>query len=299
MTKAHPPLRDGLNAVSMRLPTGSYATVAEYLVTRFGELAIDAVASGNVLDGGLSPVDLDTAYRPNGTIWIYREPAEEHPVPFEAEILHRDDDLVVVDKPHFLATMPRGRHVTESVLVRLRRLPGLEQCSPAHRLDRLTAGVLICTARPQVRGAYHELFASGQAEKVYEAIAERSDAEFPVTRKSRIVKERGVLQAREIAGEPNSETTVSKVEARGDFARYECRPITGKTHQIRVHLNALGIPIVGDPLYPHVLPDAAPDFTDPLRLLAKSIAFRDPLTGEHREFRSRRTLDWPDHAKSK
>ncbi|MCE5289865.1 MAG: pseudouridine synthase [Nocardiaceae bacterium] len=299
MTKPHPPLRNGLNAVSMRLPAGTFSTVAEYFVSRFGEPAMDAVTSGDVLDDRLAPVDLTTPYRANSTIWVYREPAAEFPVPFDVEILHRDDDLVVVDKPHFLATMPRGRHVTESVLVRLRRLPGLEECSPAHRLDRLTAGVLICTARPQVRGAYQELFASGQAEKVYEAIAERCDAEFPVTRKSRIVKERGILQAREIAGEPNSETTVSKVETRGDFARYECRPITGKTHQIRVHLNALGIPIVGDPLYPDVLPDAAPDFTNPLRLLAKSIAFRDPLTGDHRVFRSRRTLDWPDQANSK
>ncbi|WP_018160289.1 pseudouridine synthase [Smaragdicoccus niigatensis] len=283
----------------MRLPAGSFATVAEYLVSRFGETAIEAVNSENVLDERLAPIDLDTQYRANATIWIYREPAEEVAVPFDIEIVHRDDDLVVIDKPHFLATMPRGRHVTESVLVRLRRLPGLEACSPAHRLDRLTAGVLICTVRPEVRGAYHELFASGQAEKTYEAIAPVSDAEFPLTCTSRIVKERGVLQAREITGAPNSETVVSKVETRGDFARYECRPITGKTHQIRVHLNALGIPIVGDPLYPEVLPDAAPDFTNPLRLLAKSIAFRDPITSVLREFRSHRTLDWPDQAKSK
>ena len=129
--------------------------------------------------------------------------------------------------------------------------------------------------------------------KVYDAIAVVTDAAFPMTIRSRIVKERGVLQSHEVPGEPNSETVVSLEETRGGFARYECRPKTGKTHQIRVHLNSLGAPIVGDPLYPDILPDDPANFTNPLRLLAKSISFVDPYTRDERTFESRRSLDWP------
>lgn len=300
MTRPEPPLRDGLNAVAIRLPSGGFATIADYLGARFGQAPTEAaITRGDVFDDELRPVDLSTPFTPGRTTWLYRTPPEEAPVPFGIDILHRDDDLIVVDKPHFLATMPRGRHVTESVVVRLRRKTGLEQCSPAHRLDRLTAGVLVCTVRPEVRGVYQELFASRAVVKTYEAIAAASNLEFPQTVRSRIIKERGVLTAAEVPGEPNSETVIALLETRDGLGRYECRPLTGKTHQIRVHLNSLGIPILGDPLYPEVLPDAPADFSKPLRLLAKSIAFTDPLTGARREFESNRQLDWPDQTKSK
>ena len=212
-------------------------------------------------------------------------PVEQH-IPFDIEILHHDEHLLVVDKPHFLATTPRGSWVTETALVRLRRQLGNDDLAPMHRLDRLTAGVLVFTVDPAVRGRYQRLFQSRSVAKEYEAIARFDPAlPFPITVSSRIVKHRSVLQAEEVAGEPNAETTVELVEQRGRFARYRLLPHTGKTHQLRVHLNSLGIPIVGDPLYPVVRAHRPDDFTDPLRLLARRITF------EGRTFTSRRSLD--------
>ena len=225
---------------------------------------------------------------------LHRDLPDEVEVPFALRVLHRDDDLLVVDKPHFLATAPRGSHVRQTALVRLRREFALPDLSPAHRLDRLTAGVLIFTVRAEMRRHYQMLFASRRVHKRYEAIAGYDpDLPLPRTLRSRIVKARGVLQAREVAGEPNAETLVEVAEVRGGFARYRLTPTTGKTHQLRVHLNTLGIPIVGDPLYPTVRETAPDDFTDPLRLLARSVEFTDPRTGVVRRFESARLLEWP------
>ena len=169
------------------------------------------------------------------------------PVPFDIPVLYRDDDIVVVDKPHFLATMPRGGHVAQTATVRLRRELDLPELSPAHRLDRLTAGVLLFTARREVRGAYQTMFARGEVRKTYLARAAVDPAlEFPMTVRSRIIKERGRLQAFEEPGEPNAETFIEHL---GD-GLYRLTPRTGRTHQLRVHMASLGLPIIGDPLYP-------------------------------------------------
>jgi tRNA pseudouridine32 synthase / 23S rRNA pseudouridine746 synthase len=186
-----------------------------------------------------------------------------------------------------LATMPRGRHVAQTALVRLRQELGLPELSPAHRLDRLTAGVLLFTTRRDVRGAYQTLFARGLVSKTYVAQAAIDPAlELPRVVLNRIVKRRGHLQAVCEPGVPNAETLVEHISD----GLYRLTPRTGRTHQLRVHMASLGLPIMGDPLYPNVIDVPADDFSAPLRLLAQRIEFDDPLTGSRREFVSSRTL---------
>jgi tRNA pseudouridine32 synthase/23S rRNA pseudouridine746 synthase len=255
---------------------------------RFGEAAAQKVLDGEVFTADGEVVGAATVLQPNSVVYLYRDLPDEVPVPFDMPIVYRDENVVVVDKPHFLATMPRGSHVAETALVRLRRELDVPELSPAHRLDRLTAGVLVFTTRRAVRGAYQTLFARGEVAKTYLArsSAPHTGHEFPVTVRSRIVKRRGLLQACEEPGEPNAETVVEHL---GD-GRYRLTPRTGRTHQLRVHMNSLGLPIDGDPLYPDVVEVAAGDFSAPLRLLAQTLEFTDPITGLHRRFTSARSL---------
>ncbi|HEX5565889.1 MAG TPA: RluA family pseudouridine synthase [Streptomyces sp.] len=295
------PQRHGIDPVRLRLPAaGSWATVRDHLVDRLS--AVDPALIDTMLrEGGIwstdGPIAPDAPYRPGAYLWFHRELPQEVPVPYAVEVLHRDDALVVVDKPHFLATTPRGRHVTETALARLRRDLGLPALSPAHRLDRLTAGLVMFVARPEHRAAYQNLFRDRLVHKEYEAAAPFVPGlALPRTVRSRIVKERGIIAAREVPGEPNSVSRVELVEHRDGLGRYRLVPVTGRTHQLRVHMNALGIPILDDPVYPSVVERAPDDFSRPLQLLAKALEFTDPLTGRARRFESRRTLRaWAFH----
>jgi tRNA pseudouridine32 synthase / 23S rRNA pseudouridine746 synthase len=277
-------VRDGLGPARVRLHGGP---VLAELATRFGAPARAKVLAGEVVDADGAVVDEDTVLPAGASVYLYRELPDEVPVPFDLPVLYRDADIVVVDKPHFLATMPRGRHVAQTVLVRLRRELGLAELSPAHRLDRLTAGVLLLTARRELRGAYQTLFSRGLVSKTYLARAAVDPAlVLPRVVRDRIVKRRGHLQAVREPGEVNAETRIELLSADG---LYRLTPRTGRTHQLRVHMASLGIPIDGDPLYPNVIDVAADDFSRPLRLLAQRVEFEDPVTGVRREFTSRRT----------
>ncbi len=292
------PIRDGLNPTRLHLPPGgTWPTVLGYLLHRFpaDEARLrEKIDAAEVVDGDGVPVTPESAYRERTFVYLYRDPQIEQRVPFEIEVLHRDDTLLVVDKPHFLSTMPRGRYVVESALVRLRRDLELPTLSPAHRLDRVTAGVLMFTVDPAVRGAYQTMFAAGTVTKEYEAIAPLGpDREWPVTVRSRIVKHRGVPRAEEVPGEPNAVSVVELVERGGRWGRYRLRPATGKTHQLRLHMNALGLPIRHDNFYPDLLDTASDDYSAPLQLLAREMRFTDPLTGRERHFATRRHLDLP------
>jgi tRNA pseudouridine32 synthase/23S rRNA pseudouridine746 synthase len=244
-----------------------------------------------VVDPCGAVLDPATVLPAGASVYLYRDLREEVPVPFDVSVLYQDDAIVVVDKPHFLATMPRGRHVAQTALVRLRRQLELPELSPAHRLDRLTAGVLLFTTRRELRGAYQMLFAGGVVRKTYLARAavsrSKPNVELPCVVRSRIVKRRGQLQAVEEIGEPNAETLVEAIAPDG---LYRLTPRTGRTHQLRVHMASLGIPICGDPLYPKVVDVAADDFSAPLQLLAQRLEFQDPVSGTHRDFLSRRQL---------
>jgi tRNA pseudouridine32 synthase/23S rRNA pseudouridine746 synthase len=268
---------------------------------RLGPDRLDAMLrEGRIVDrnGPLAP---DAPFAPGTYLWFHRDLPDEVPVPFPLPVLHRDDHVVVVDKPHFLATIPRGRHVVETALVRLRRELDLPDLSPAHRLDRMTAGVLLFVVRRADRGAYQVLFRDRQVRKSYEAVAPHDRRlALPRTVESRIVKERGVLRAREVPGPPNARTVVERLEHRDGLARYRLTPLTGRTHQLRLHLSSLGLPILGDRFYPDTGTDAEieddlADWTRPLQLLATALEFRDPVTGAARRFTTRRSLQaWTD-----
>ncbi|WP_407110027.1 RluA family pseudouridine synthase [Streptomyces sp. DSM 116494] len=291
------PQREGVDPVRVRLPAGEqWATVGEHLVRRLaaGAGVVDGMfAAGLIVGADGRAVPADTPYAPGMFLWFHRELPDEVPVPFPLVVVHRDEHIVVVDKPHFLATTPRGSHVTQTALARLRRELGIPELGAAHRLDRLTAGLVLFTVRPGERGAYQTLFRDRLVHKEYEAVARYDPAlELPRTVRSRIVKERGVLAAGEVGGEPNAVTRVELAGQRPDgLGRYRLVPGTGQTHQLRVHMNALGVPILGDPLYPVVTgPVPAGDFRRPLQLLARKLEFTDPVTGVEHRFSSGRTL---------
>lgn len=285
-----------MDPVRVRLPEqGPWPTVADYLAHRLPDGVAERLAqmlrAGEIV-GAHGPVDHGTPFEPGASVWFHRDLPEEVPVPFELEVVHRDEHLVVVDKPHFLATTPRGSHVVQTALSRLRRDLELPELIPAHRLDRLTAGLVMFVATAHTRGAYQTMFRDRLVTKEYEAVA-RYDAGLALPRvvRSRIVKERGVIAAREVPGPVNAESRIELIERRGELARYRLTPLTGRTHQLRLHMSGLGIPILGDPVYPRVLPEAAPDdFGTPLQLLAAGLAFTDPVSGQPVRLRSRRAL---------
>jgi tRNA pseudouridine32 synthase / 23S rRNA pseudouridine746 synthase len=262
--------------------------LGDELNSRFGAAVAAKAAAGEVVDRHGTALDPATVLPAGAVVYLYRELRDEVAVPFDIPVLYQDADIVVADKPHFLATMPRGRHVAQTALVRLRRQLGLDELSPAHRLDRLTAGVLLFTTRREVRGAYQTMFARGAVRKTYLARAAVNPAiALPREVCSRIIKRRGSFQALEEAGEPNAVTLVELLSADG---LYRLTPRTGRTHQLRVHMAALGVPICGDPLYPEVIDVAADDFSTPLQLLAQRIEFEDPVRGGRKVFVSRRAL---------
>ena len=278
-----PGVRDVLGPARLRLQGGN---VADELGRRFGPRARAKVLAGEVVDSAGAILGADTEMTAGAHVYLYRDLPDEVPVPHPMPVLYRDDNIVAVDKPHFLATMPRGSHVAQTALVRLRRDLGLAELSPAHRLDRLTAGVLLFTVRREVRGAYQSMFARGEVTKTYLAVSSASPGLVaPLVISNRIVKQRGILQARIEPGEPNAETHIEPLGT----GRYRLTPRTGRTHQLRLHMAAIGVPIDNDPLYPKIIDVDPGDFTAPLRLIAHRLEFTDPLTGDRRCFVSSRS----------
>lgn len=291
------PVRNGVNATRLRLPEeGAWETAMDYVLDRFGHVdpdgIIDRFDRGEVVGIGGIPLSRTTPLNEHTFIWYYRELPPEVRLPVEISILHQDENLLVVDKPHFLPTTPGGMYVAESALIRLRVALGIPDLIPMHRLDRMTAGVLLFSTNPETRGKYQVMFEKRRIEKEYEAVAPvRPDLELPLVVRSRMVKSRTYLLAQEIPGEPNAETRVELIEEAGGIGRYRLLPHTGKTHQLRVHMASLGIGILNDPFYPVLLEQAPDDYSRPMQLLARSVRFTDPLTREPVEYCSRLSLD--------
>ncbi len=294
------PVRDGVGATRLRIPrTGTWATVADYMVERFSHLDPERLRArfprGEIVDADAAPLGLDTPLGAIDFVWYYREPPVEIDIPFREEILHIDDDLVVIDKPHFLPTTPAGKYVQNTALVRLRNRLGNPDLVPIHRLDRATAGVLMFSARPQTRGAYQLLFQNREIEKVYEAVSARPEGwtpdDLPPILRMHIEKFRGQVCVQvHPERDPNSETRIALRHADADTVHTRLYPHTGKMHQLRVHLASVGLGILHDPLYPELLPETPDDHDRPLQLLASEVRFVDPLSGEPRVFRTERTL---------
>ncbi|GAA4487866.1 RluA family pseudouridine synthase [Rhodococcus olei] len=306
------PVKNGVGPTRLRVPTsGPWATIAEYVVARFDHLDAGDLHrrfdAGEIVGADGSPIGRGTVLGAHQFVWYHRDLPAEDPVPFHEEILHVDDDLVVIDKPHFLPTTPGGRYLRESALVRLRTRLGNPDLTPIHRLDRATAGLVMFSARPATRGAYQSLFEKRQVTKVYEAVSALppgwdpdapalAGRAVPVVYRNHIAARRGELRV-VVDGvrEPNAETVVdvraAGVSASGRAVLHTVlRPRTGRMHQLRVHLAALGVGILGDRWYPDLLPEAPDDHSLPLQLLARELEFTDPLSGTPRRFVTRRTL---------
>jgi tRNA pseudouridine32 synthase / 23S rRNA pseudouridine746 synthase len=291
------PTRDGVGPSIIALPPGSWPQVIDYLAHRFPTIPREEIARrmqhGDVRDDRGDFVLPDAAYRAHQKLYYYRSIEVEPRIPFDETILFEDELIVVADKPHFLPVTPGGRYLQETLLVRLKRKLGLDTLAPMHRIDRETAGLVLFTKQPHTRGIYQALFSQKNVSKQYEAIAPwREDLALPMDYRSRLVNSDHFMRMREEPGEPNAETRIELIEREGTLARYALSPVTGKRHQLRVQMAALGLPIMYDQIYPnHVTSDELDgDYSKPLQLLAKGIRFRDPVTGEDRGFESERKL---------
>ena len=290
-----PFVRDA-DASTAHLPAGPWLTVLDGLCATFPNVArsqwLDRMTRERVLDALGHPIGPHAAYPPNGLrVHYYREVVAETPIPFIETILYIDEHLVVADKPHFLPVVPSGGFVEETLLRRLVRRLGNTDLVPLHRIDRATAGLVLFSASRETRSPYQALFQQQQIEKRYEALAPPLPGGlFPQWRRTRLVRGEPFFRTQEVDGEPNSETRIEVVDRRDAVWRYALYPVSGKKHQLRVHMNALGAPILNDPWYPDVARDALDDYAHPLKLLAQRLVFRDPLTGEPRFFESARSL---------
>jgi tRNA pseudouridine32 synthase/23S rRNA pseudouridine746 synthase len=296
------PLREGVSASALACPAGPWPLLLDFIAERLNLVSRAdwqaRMVAGDVLDERGQVLPPEAPYRAGRRIYYWRWLAQEHEIPFEETILFQDEELLVADKPHFLPVTPTGRYVQQTLLTRLKRRTGIASLTPVHRLDRETAGLTLFAIRPESRDAYQRLFRERSVEKVYEAIAPwRAEPRLPLSYRSRLQERSDAfMQMQEVPGEPNAETEIALLQQLDAcWARYELRPHTGQKHQLRAHMNALGLPLRGDRIYPVLQPEETePDYREPLRLLARSIAFTDPVTGQTRHFESARQLPFSD-----
>ncbi|MDO9235114.1 MAG: pseudouridine synthase [Aquabacterium sp.] len=285
--------KDGVSPSCVALPDGPWRTVLDFLTHRLPGINRDEWAErmqgGLVVDAHGSQVPADAAYRPQTKLYYWRSLAFEHAIPFEARVVFQDDYLVVADKPHFLPVTPSGRYLNETLLVRLKRQLGIDTLTPMHRIDRETAGLVAFTVQPHTRHAYQALFKDKAVRKSYEAIAPLNPTlSLPMWRRSRLAESAHFMAMHEVDGPSNAETHITLIESAEGWGRYQLQPTTGQKHQLRVHMMALGMPILNDQIYPVLQPsqpaNVAPDYSHPLQLLAQSLSFTDPITGQARQF---------------
>lgn len=290
-----PAARDGVRPSCVVVTLGPWQNLLDFFCQRFAGVPLATwqarFAAQDIQDAeGLHPSPLDAA-TPGRRLYYYREVPHEPDIPFQEEVIWQDAHLLVVDKPHFLPVVPSGKHARETLLARLQRRLELADLSPIHRIDKDTAGLVMFSLQASSRNAYQALFRDRQVHKRYECIAPWNPAlAWPIHRESRIGDAAHFMQQAEVPGEVNAVTDITPLEVRGAWARYGLQPLTGQRHQLRVHMHALGLPLLHDGIYPVLTPEGANDYARPLQLLARSLAFTDPLSGEHREFESRRSL---------
>jgi tRNA pseudouridine32 synthase/23S rRNA pseudouridine746 synthase len=293
---------EGVSASRVFLPDDqTHPNVLQFFITQFPHIDVkeweDRFAQGLVLNDLGQALEASSAYQPNTHLIYFRRLAREPEIPFEEEILFQDEHILVADKPHFLPVTPSGLYLHQTLLNRLKKKTGIQTLSPIHRIDRDTAGLVIFSIKPDERASYQNLFRDRVVTKIYEAIAPYSEAlnlKLPMTYQSRLEESEHFLQMMEVEGEANTDTLIEIITQSKSWAKYRLTPGSGKKHQLRCHLNALGIPIQNDQIYPTHTPyqEYDLDVLKPLQLLAKEISFLDPITNAQRVFVSRRALDF-------
>ena len=313
-----PPVIHGVGPSTVGIPAKTTLSAIDFLTAKFSAVSkeewLNRFAAGEIMNAIGRVMAPQDSLLLESHLYYYRSIHKEPELPFKARVIFQDDYLVVADKPHFMPVTPGGKYVQQSLLVQLKQALNLPELSPVHRIDRETAGLVVFSVRAQDRNAYQELFRQRLVDKTYEAIAGAPDAssqglEFPLVRRSMMVEDTQFFRMRELAKDAashettfNSETWIDCVSNLSSntlpidpsrqhpksLARYVLKPLTGQRHQLRVHMNALGLPLINDQLYPDVVrgADEADDFNAPLQLLAKAIVFKDPISGVSREFES-------------
>ncbi len=294
-------VRNGVSPSRVYLPEGTYSTVLDFLELRFSRgtrLGWERrMLQGRVFDQRGIPIAPDSPYTPRCLIFYYRELQEESLIPFVEKVIYEDERIVVADKPHFLPVTPIGPYIQETLLVRLRNRLGLEHLSAVHRLDLETAGLVLFTKQVGLRNTYAALFREQVVKKIYQAIAPyQPSLSLPIMRSSRIERADRFMQMQEVLGQANAHTLIRILDQHKDMARYQLEPRTGKKHQLRLHMSALGVPIFNDRIYPVLQEYIEPSlrtYNHPLQLLAQELHFTDPITSQRQFFQSSYTLDFP------
>lgn len=292
---SRPPAINGVNASTVLVLAGPWRTLLDALCARFPYISrerwLDRFARDRVLDAQGNTLMADAEHNGETIVHYYREVDHEVAIPFAETIVHADTDIVIADKPHFLPVIPAGRHVEETLLARLIRHYGETDLVPLHRIDAGTAGLVMFSRNPATRAAYQALFRQQRIDKSYEALAPAlRDIDFPLVRRSRMVRGEPFYRMQEIDGEANAETRIDVIERADEFWRYALFPVSGRQHQLRVQMAALGAPLVNDDVYPVINRRNDDDFSKPLQLLARALEFHDPISGERRRFASTRQL---------
>lgn len=288
------PVKNGVSPNGIWLPKGDWKTVFDYFLEQFPHLKPSECSKrfqrNEVVTADGRVLTENSHYVSGQHLYFYRELENEIVIPFEEKIIYEDENILVADKPHFLPVAPTGQYLHETLLVRLRKKLQLDSLELCHRLDRETAGIVLLTKKRSIRADYHALFTDRKITKIYHALAPTVDLDFPIKRINRLVKAEPFFRMKESEGPSNSETHIVRLENRGANSLYQLSPISGKKHQLRVHLAGLNIPIVNDCFYPVLLEEKSGDYSSPLQLLAKSIQFIDPLSKQLQYFESNFSL---------
>ena len=289
------PMRNGVSPSCVALPHQGEGTMLDFLLQRLpgvGEKEwLQRMAAGDVVDERGTRVTPESIFERGLRLYYYRSLPDEPLLPFEETILYQDEHLLVADKPHFMPVTPSGPYLRHTLLVRLKQRLGLADLVPLHRIDRDTAGLVLFSVQPSTRGVYHSLFRDHHITKHYEAVAPwRAELAFPREHRSRMQEGAQFFRMQEVPGAPNTLTRIEVQQVLGALARYRLSPVTGKRHQLRVHMAALGLALRNDAFYPELNDPPEGDFSRPLQLLARSLSFTDPVTGAARYFESERQL---------
>lgn len=286
-------------------------TVLQFLQVRYAHVPaqrwLERVTAGEVHFEHGERVAPDTPYRRNCRVrYVKSQPQEPH-IPFAVDVVYEDEHVVVASKPHFLPVVPGAEFVQESLVYRLRQRLQLPELTPAHRLDRDTAGLVLLCKQSAHRGLYQQLFQSRAVHKRYLAVVHlpsRADTD-PVA--PSLIAADTCWQHRlgpaaapapwfamaVHAGPANATTWVRACEPIAPQKALLClEPVTGRKHQLRVQAAHMGYPLLHDRFYPHMQPKSPDNYAEPLQLLASELAFIDPICKKPMHFVSPHRLNY-------